>query len=131
MKPIIYVVKRKNTFVSYSSNSKIHVVNEAREYQEWGNGVDAKSGMVAARSALNRLHGKLADEGFSQVYVDQMSPDIVAITRHSPTTHQSVILVAHTAFGYPDPSAGPTGVRPLRFEGVLDEIILEAELTHK
>lgn len=115
----------------HSQLPQIHVVNETREYQEWGNGVDAKSGIVAARSALNRLHGKLADEGFSQVYVDQMSRDIVAITRHSPTTHESVILVAHTAFGYPDPSAGPTGVRPLRFEGALEEIILEAELTHK
>lgn len=68
---------------------------------------------------------------FPKVYVDQMHRDIVAITRHSPETHQSVILVAHTAFCYPDPTAGPTGVRSLRFEGSLDEIILEAELTHK
>lgn len=60
-----------------------------------------------------------------------MSPDIVAVTRHSPITHESVILVAHTSFSYPDPVAGPTAVRPLRFEGNLQEIILEAELTHK
>lgn len=59
-----------------------------------------------------------------------MDPNIVAVTRHSPITHQSVILVAHTVFSYPDPSAGPTHVRPLRFEGNIDEIILEAELTH-
>jgi len=57
-----------------------------------------------------------------------MDPNIVAITRHSPKTHQSVILVAHTAFGYPDPNAGPSSVRPLRFEGNLEEIILEAEI---
>lgn len=60
-----------------------------------------------------------------------MHPDIVAVTRHSPQTHQSVILVAHTSFSYPDSKAKPTGVRPLRFEGNLDEIILECELTHK
>lgn len=60
-----------------------------------------------------------------------MHPDIVAVTRHSPTTHESVILVAHTSFSYPNANAGPTSVRPLRFEGSLDEIILEAELTHK
>lgn len=65
------------------------------------------------------------------MFVDQMDPNIVAITRHSPTTHQSVILVAHTVFGYPHPNAGPTFVRPLRFEGCLDEIILEAEFEMK
>lgn len=80
---------------------------------------------------MNLLHGELAEKGFSQVFVDQMHRDIVAVTRHNPTTHESVILVAHTAFGQPHPSAGPTGVRPLQFEGKLDEIILEAELTHK
>jgi len=104
-------------------------VDEERSYQEWGKGVDSKSGIMGAKRALNLLHGQLAEEGFSQVYVDQMDPNVVAVTRHSPSTHQSVILVAHTAFGYPSPNAGPTGIRPLRFEGVLDEIILEASLT--
>lgn len=72
----------------------------------------------------------MAEQGFSQIFVDQMDPSIVAVTRHSPTSHQSVILVAHTSFSYPDPNSGPTGVRSLRFEGSLDEIILEAGLTH-
>lgn len=108
----------------------IHVVDEERQYQEWGKGVDFESGIIAAKRALNLLHGELAEQGFNQVYVDQMDPNIVAVTRHSPITHQSVILVAHTVFSYPDPSAGPTHVRPLRFEGNIDEIILEAELTH-
>lgn len=65
------------------------------------------------------------------MFVDQIHPDIAAVTRHSPTSHQSVILVAHTAFSYPNSNAGPTAIRPLCFEGSLDEIILEAELTHK
>ncbi|XP_068144512.1 glycogen debranching enzyme [Drosophila tropicalis] len=107
----------------------IHVVDEERPYQEWGKGVDAASGIIGAKRALNLLHGQLAEEGFSQVYVDQMDPNVVAVTRHSPSTHQTVILVAHTAFSYPDPNAGPTHVRPLTFEGVLDEVILEASLT--
>lgn len=107
------------------------MVEEERQYQEWGNGVNEKSGIIAAKRALNLLHGELAEQGFNQVYVDQMNPDIVAVTRHSPATHQSVILVAHTAFGYPNKNASPTSVRPLRFEGNLDEIILEAGLVHK
>lgn len=60
-----------------------------------------------------------------------MDPNIVAVTRHNPTTHQSVILVAHTAFSYPDVNARPANVRQLCFEGNLDEIIFEASLTHK
>lgn len=109
---------------------QIHVVDEERQYQEWGNGVDETSGIIAAKRALNDLHGELAEQGFSQVYVDQMHPDIAAVTRHSPRSHQSVILVAHNAFGYPSANAQPTPVRSLRFEGTLDEIILEASLTH-
>lgn len=107
------------------------MVDEERQYQEWGLNVDFKSGIISARKALNDLHGELAEKGFCQVFVDQMHPDIVAVTRHNPATHESVILVAHTSFGSPHPNAGPTGVRPLQFEGSLVEIILEAELTHK
>lgn len=103
-------------------------MDEERSYQEWGKGVDFNTGIIAAKRALNLLHGQLAEEGFNQVYVDQMDPNIVAVTRHSPITHQSVILVAHTSFGYPHPNAGATFVKPLRFEGCLDEIILEAEI---
>lgn len=60
-----------------------------------------------------------------------MDPDIVAITRHCPVTHQSIILVAFTAFGHPNSSAADyqRNIKPLRVEGVLDEIILEATLS--
>lgn len=110
---------------------QIHVVDEERQYQEWGKNVDMKSGIISVKRALNILHGQLAEEGFSEVFVDQMNDDIVAITRHSPTTHESVILVAHTAFSNPAPYTGPSGVKPLCFEGCLDEIIFEAELHAK
>jgi len=56
----------------------------------------------------------------------------VAVTRHSPTTHESVVLVAFTAFKHPDSSAHDLRkhVRPLRVEGIVEEIILEASLSH-
>lgn len=61
-----------------------------------------------------------------------MDSDIVAVTRHCPNTHQSYILVAFTAFGSPDENSGnyQRDIKPLRFEGNLDEIVLEAKLSH-
>lgn len=44
---------------------------------------------------------------------------------------QSVILVAFTAFSAPAADAGPRAVPPLRFEGQLVEVLLEACLRHK
>jgi glycogen debranching enzyme len=106
----------------------IHVVNEERQYQEWEKNVNERTGIIAAKRILNDLHGYLGHEGFTEVYVDQMHPDIVGVTRQNPVTHESFILVAHNAFGYPDPNAGPTQVRSLTFEGKFVEIYMEAEI---
>lgn len=61
-----------------------------------------------------------------------MDSDVVAVTRHSPSTHDSVVLVAFTAFKHPDPNANDLRryIKPLRVEGVVEEIILEASLSH-
>ncbi|KAG5898798.1 hypothetical protein JTB14_011008 [Gonioctena quinquepunctata] len=120
----------------------IHVVDETREYTEWtedenlamGNlrFVTKTSGLIGVKKAINDLHFTLGKEGFKQVYVDQMDPDIVAVTRHCPETHQSLILVAFTAFSHPDTEVenNQRAIKPLRFEGVLKEIVLEASLSH-
>lgn len=62
-----------------------------------------------------------------------MDTDVVAVTRHSPTTHETVVLVAYTAFDKPDGTANDLrkNIRPLRVEGVVEEIILEAGLCHQ
>jgi glycogen debranching enzyme len=121
----------------------IGVVKETRQYPKWtGSGgkegeVGLDSGIMAAQLELNRLHKSLADEGFDQVYVDQVTEEIVAVTRHSPSTHQSVILMAHTAFSPPQSWAVPTTSRPdtnfthvppLTVPGRVSEIVLEARL---
>ena len=55
-------------------------------------------GIIKAKRALNDMHLELGTAGYSQVYVDQMTPDVVAVTRHCPVTHQSIVLVAHTLY---------------------------------
>ncbi|XP_028049244.1 LOW QUALITY PROTEIN: glycogen debranching enzyme [Monomorium pharaonis] len=118
----------------------IHVVDEKRQYASWIENdivdnvkfVNSKTGIIAAKKALNDLHYMLGQQKFSQVFVDQMDTDIVAVTRHSPSTHESVVLVAFTAFKHPDCNAHDLRrhVKPLRVEGVVEEIILEASLSH-
>lgn len=120
----------------------IHVVEERRQYTEWTNDVSLakqnskyvsfNSGIISAKRALNDLHYKLGKQNFSQVYVDQVDEDIVTVTRHCPDTHESVILVAFTAFRHPNMNAGviQRSIKPLVVEGNLDEIILEATLCH-
>lgn len=75
----------------------VHVVDEARLYAAWGEAapgeppearVPAAAGLQAARAALNQLHLQLARDGYSEVYVDQMDADVIAVTRHEPRSRK-------------------------------------------
>ena len=115
---------------------KIHVVKENRFYASTSELPGASSsldyGIIKAKRALNDLHYELGASGYSQVYVDQMTPDVVAVTRHCPVTHQSIVLVAHTAFRHPDDNSANQGyIKPLVLDGRVEEVILEAHLVHK
>lgn len=61
-----------------------------------------------------------------------MDADVVAVTRHSPKTHESFVLVAFTAFGHPDLNAAgyQRAIKPLTVQGVVEEIVFEATLSH-
>lgn len=120
----------------------IHVVNENRLYSSWqtkpskpatsaGCYVDATTGIIRGRKLLNDLHYMLAEGGFTQVYVDQVTADIVTVTRHNPLTHQSYVLTAHAAFQQPHELHSPHDVRPLRVEGTVAEVVLQARLQPK
>lgn len=69
----------------------VHVVDETRLYAQWGEGPErlaADVGMLAARRQLNLLHAELARQGYDEVFVDQMSEDVVAVTRHEPRSRK-------------------------------------------
>ncbi|GFS37714.1 glycogen debranching enzyme [Trichonephila inaurata madagascariensis] len=113
----------------------IHVVSEKRVYTSWTDDnipkkgyINAESGIIAGKRALNKLHFDLGTAGFTQVFVDQRDENTVAITRHCPATHQSVIMIARTAFRMPAKPKESSYVKPLRLQGTIEEIILEGGL---
>uniref|UniRef100_A0A8C5B3J3 Glycogen debranching enzyme n=1 Tax=Gadus morhua TaxID=8049 RepID=A0A8C5B3J3_GADMO len=93
--------------------------------------VDLQTGIVAAKLALNRLHRELVEQGFTQVYVDQVDEDIVAITRHCPSTHQSVVVVARTAFRDPHTHQYSLHAPPMFIPGQIEEVVLEARTVQR
>ncbi|GMT14102.1 hypothetical protein PFISCL1PPCAC_5399 [Pristionchus fissidentatus] len=108
----------------------IHVVNETRLYARWSEAESSEeTGLIAARRVLNQLHAQLARDGFDQVFVDQMSPSVVGITRHNAVTHETVVVVSHTAFdkGAVD-REGRLNLRWIPISGVLEEILFEMEV---
>ncbi|XP_055359802.1 glycogen debranching enzyme isoform X4 [Betta splendens] len=118
---------------------QISVVKEERFYPKWNatapassaSEVGPHSGIIAGKLALNKLHQELAAQGFIQVYVDQVDADIVAITRHCPVTHQSVVAVCRTAFKDPKVHQYDANVPPMFIPGKIEEVILEARTVER
>lgn len=79
----------------------IHVVNEKRLYRKWSEIQSNPNlkGLIEARRLFNNLHVDLCAKGFSEIFVDQYNEDVVAVTRHNPITHESVLVISHCAFG--------------------------------
>lgn len=60
----------------------------------------------------------------------QVDPNVIAVTRHNPKSHQSVVLVARTSFTKQD--ANVTGyIRNLEIAGKINEILFEAKMIGK
>ncbi|XP_021468712.2 glycogen debranching enzyme isoform X2 [Oncorhynchus mykiss] len=115
---------------------QISVVKEERFYPKWNpdakasspGEVNLKTGIIAGKLALNKMHQDLASKGFNQVYVDQVDEDVVAVTRHCPSTHQSVVAVCRTAFHNPKHHQYRKEVPPMFIPGKIDEVVLEARV---
>ena len=115
----------------------IHVVKENRSYRSWKPSVDCcqpdsvsyKSGIIYAKKLFNNLHSRLANEGYTEIFVDQVNHDVVAITRHNPSSHKSIVLIARTCFHSPHNPHETGHIRPLNLSGLIEEILLEGKMT--
>ncbi|XP_048587758.1 glycogen debranching enzyme-like isoform X2 [Nematostella vectensis] len=123
---------------------QVHVVEEKRLYMSAESKknkapqkgmLSADAGIMTTKRAINELHRRLGEEGYSQVYVDQIHQDVHAITRHCPDKRKTVVMVAHSAFSDPPDHLKPTqtnlqvnmqGIPPLNIPGEFEEILLEA-----
>uniref|UniRef100_A0A673IJQ7 Glycogen debranching enzyme n=2 Tax=Sinocyclocheilus rhinocerous TaxID=307959 RepID=A0A673IJQ7_9TELE len=118
---------------------QISVVSEERFYSKWNpqakpsspEEVNLQSGIIAGKLALNQLHQELASKGFNQVFVDQVDEDIVAVTRHCPSTHQSVVAVCRTAFKNPKHHRYTDEVPSMCIPGKIEEVVLEARTVER
>ncbi|RCN32381.1 glycogen debranching enzyme, partial [Ancylostoma caninum] len=106
----------------------IHVVTEKRPYAQWGVDTRICTGIVEARRILNELHVFLAKAHFTQVFVDQMNFDVVGITRHNPVTHDTIVVVSHTAFNKQIIHRDRVHLRHIPIGGVLEEILFEMRM---
>uniref|UniRef100_A0A8P4KHV3 Glycogen debranching enzyme n=1 Tax=Dicentrarchus labrax TaxID=13489 RepID=A0A8P4KHV3_DICLA len=88
--------------------------------------VNLQTGILAGKLALNRLHQQLAAEGFTQVDLEQLDEDVVAVTRHCPSSHQSVVAVLRRAVKNPETHHYAFDVPPMFIPGQIKEVILEA-----
>ncbi|CAL4062039.1 unnamed protein product, partial [Meganyctiphanes norvegica] len=115
----------------------IHVVNEKRMYKGWtessspqSDEINSETGIIRCKNLLNDLHFELGMSGFSEVYVDQVTENVVTVTRHNPVTHQTVVLVAYQVFK-PISQMNRGNIRPLKVEGRLEEIVFEMKTKTK
>lgn len=107
----------------------ISVVEETRNYARWQKEVNAESGLIRGKAAMNRLHFQMAQTGFSQIYVDQFDNDTTVVTRHNPNSHESYILVARTSFHEPNENTPTSLHRPVEIPSShVTAVVLEMRL---
>ncbi|KAL8625730.1 hypothetical protein ACOMHN_044005 [Nucella lapillus] len=115
----------------------VDVVEEKREYPSWGKDTDQNKnvnlsvGITNGKRVLNNLHFELATGGYKEVFVDQLAPEVTAVTRHNPLNHSSVILVACTAFSNPENPKQEYCFRSVHVQGTVEEVLFEGTLQER
>ncbi|THD22434.1 Glycogen debranching enzyme [Fasciola hepatica] len=105
----------------------IDVVNEKRCYSRWPQTINDQTGLVEAKSVLNELHSWLSYQGFSETFVDQVTENVIAITRICPQTRESVVAVAHCAFHQGVADAGHQDFHPIQLGGQVNRLLFEIQ----
>ena len=113
----------------------VHVVKEKRKYSNYKE-EELSYGLFKIKRELNRLHASMIGEGYTEIYVHDVTESVISITRHNPNTLDSYVLITHTSFCQPEAVYLPTQqekhkpfpIPALTLEGQVTEIVLEAFL---
>jgi glycogen debranching enzyme len=117
---------------------EIHVVKETRPYARWvpeknddykivpnEKFINSDSSFIKAKFALNKLHFEMGTNGYTEIFVDLLDDEVIAVTRSNPSTHKSFVLLSRTAFSPPNGYNAINEFRvPLKLRNVLFEAIL-------
>lgn len=77
---------------------------------------------------LNALHVRMAQEGFSEVYISMESDDTMVVIRQNPVKMESYSLIARSCYLS---NAVVTGLKPFKLPGVVNSVELIAQLSLK
>ena len=113
----------------------VHVVQEKRKYSFYKE-EGMNYGVFKIKRELNRLHASMIAEGYTEIYVHNVTESVISITRHNPNTLDSYVLITHTSFFQPESAYLPTQqgkhkpfpIPVLSLEGQVTEVFLEAFL---
>ncbi|CEF61325.1 Glycogen debranching enzyme, metazoa family and Six-hairpin glycosidase-like domain and Glycogen debranching enzyme family and Glycoside hydrolase,catalytic domain and Glycoside hydrolase, superfamily domain-containing protein [Strongyloides ratti] len=101
---------------------KIDSVKEKRLYKNWLEVQKDNYGLIKARKLINNLHSKMAYEGYTEVFADQITDNVVAVTRRNPINNNIIVIITHNSFGQFEwnPQA-----KSIEICGMIDKIIFE------
>ncbi|KAH9282146.1 Glycogen debranching enzyme [Echinococcus granulosus] len=105
---------------------QIDVVSEKRFYARWDKDINASTGMIRAKAALNRLHRWMAANNFNETFVDQVDTNVIAVTRFSADTAESIVMVSHSCFYDRSPHPAHHPFRKIMLNGRVRRILIEA-----
>ncbi|KAF1745389.1 hypothetical protein MXB_3007 [Myxobolus squamalis] len=147
---------------------QINVVSESKLYSTWleseiiidspllfsqfirsanSNGkIGSGLGIVHLRKFMNQFHTKMQLEGFNQIYVDQVSPSIVTVTRNNPSSGVRYVLISNHAleklsnekltiakkehFMFPPPISTEWQYPEISIPGIIEEVLIEAYMVY-
>ena len=99
----------------------INVVSEDRLYPDT---VDENAGLLPLRRMLNGPLQRELAQNFTEIFVDQVNDDVIAITRHNPLDGRSIVLMARTSFSG---HTQPCHIKPIPIQGQISRILFEAQ----
>lgn len=105
----------------------IDVVHERRFYPKWNEHKNNR--LVRAKTIFNQLHARLSSEGYTRMIADQLSLNILMITRQHPITNATVLLLTYTDAVKFDGKDQEEKIEPLIIQGTIEKVLFEMNLS--